>query len=89
MKGTRYAQENVRFRERSGRITLGFWGCISSHVSGPLVRITPHIYVHVLSNVMMLYMAKTFSGISYVNFIRLRTLNYSVKSPNLNVIENV
>lgn len=43
MKGTRYAQENVRFRERSGRITLGFWGCISSHVSGPLVRITPHI----------------------------------------------
>lgn len=73
-RGTRYAQENVRFRQRSGRITLGFWGCMSSRGPGPLVRTTPHMnseeYINILSNVMMPYVAETFPGIPYVNFIQ-------------------
>src|SRR5580765_5396605 len=74
LRGTRYAEENVRFRQRSGRITLGFWGCMTSHGPGPLVRTTPHMnseeYIQILSDVMLPYIAETFPGIPYVNFIQ-------------------
>lgn len=112
-KGTRYAQENIRFRARCGRITLAFWGCMTSRGPGPLVQTTPHMdseeYIHILSNEMMPYIAETFPDIPYVNFVQdnsgvhrarivqnwlarqpnLRTLNWSAKSPDLNVIENL
>ncbi|CAL1672077.1 unnamed protein product [Lasius platythorax] len=73
-RGMRYAQENIRFRTRCGRITLAFWGCMTSRGSRPLVRTTPHMnseeYIHILSNVMMPYVSETFPGITYVNFVQ-------------------
>lgn len=51
-RGTRYTEENIRFREQSGKITLGFWGCMTSHGPGPLVRTTAHMnseeYIHII-----------------------------------------
>jgi len=73
-KGTRYAEENVKFRQQSGRITLGFWGCMSLCGPGPLVRTTPHMnseeYIQILSNVMLPYIAETFPRIPFVNFVQ-------------------
>lgn len=97
-RGTRYAEENIRFRERSGRITLAFWGCMSSHGLGPLVRTTPHMnseeYIHILAEVMMPYVAESFPGIPYVNFVqdnsgvhRARIVqNWLAQQPNLRTL---
>lgn len=98
LRGTRYAEENVRFRQRSGRITLGFWGCMSSHGPGPLVRTTPHMnseeYIQILSDVILPYIAEIFPGIPYVNFIqdnsgvhRARAVqNWLAAQPNLRTL---
>lgn len=99
MKGTRYANENVRFRQQSGRITLGFWGCMSSHGPGQLVRTTPHMnseeYIQILSNMMLPYIDETFPGVPYVNFIqdnsgvhRARVVqNWLAAQPNLRTLD--
>lgn len=73
-RGTRYAKENIRFRARCGRITLGFWGYMTSRGPGPLVPTTPHMnsveYIHILSNVMLPYIAETFPDKPIVNFLQ-------------------
>lgn len=97
-RGSRYAEENIHFRQRCGRITLGFWGCMSSHGPGPLARITPHMnseeYINILSDVMMPYIAETFPGVPYVNFVqdnsgvhRARVVqDWLAAQPNLNTL---
>lgn len=73
-KGTRYDENNVYFRNRSGRITLSFWGCMTSRGPGPLVRTTRNMngeeYRTILSDVMMPYVAETFPGVPRVNFVQ-------------------
>jgi len=98
MRETRYAEENIRFRQRCGRITLGFWGCMTSHGPGPLVRTTPHMnseeYIRILSDVMLPYIAETFPDVPYVNFVqdnsgvhRARVVqNWLAAQPNLRTL---
>jgi len=73
-RGERYLEKNIRFRQRCGRITLGFWGCMTSLGPGPLVRTTPHMnseeYIRILSNVMIPYVAETFPEVPFVNFVQ-------------------
>jgi len=96
IRETNYSEGNVRFRKKSGHIALGF--CMTSHGSGSLMRIATHMnseeYIQILSNVVLPYIAETFPGIPYVNFIednsevhRVIVQDWLAAQPNIRTLD--
>jgi len=71
---------------------------MTSHGPGSLMRTAPHMnseeYIQILSNVVLPYIAETFPGIPYVNFIednsevhRVRVQDWLAAQPNIRTLD--
>ncbi|KAF2879962.1 hypothetical protein ILUMI_26207 [Ignelater luminosus] len=70
----RYQPQNVLRSRRSGRITLGLWGWMSSAGPGELVQISPHMnseeYINILQNTMLPGVKEVYGEINPILFIQ-------------------